>query len=458
MTNQPETTVTVDALARMLSAADVEINHGDYPTWDTLAESGQKQYRQAARYLLKRLHITTPAAVSAAVAPPTGRAALRCVCGDPIEWRDYEDGSGWIHSPGSDTPCLDARPATDEIRAQLLHAIDHAYTTGVLGYTSPEDLLAAYDNSRTPATSRAAALERVRALHQPMQRGPFTICAHCSGWDGEWRCRGVVTDYPCPTISALPAAKPADRAALRERIAAAIYERNNPGYQWADAHPDDRLAYGFDADAVLAVLPEPTDRTAVLREADWIVEHCPDHGCVEPSTEVCHCEIADRLRRKAEECPECGDSGACNGGPCPLRRMADETATETPQPRRGDAFEQWLKARRDEWAPEGCQPWQILDQTLEEYRLHADTGTPLGEHVCEGKAVGDCECLEQPAAGARQDQTATETPDVYLTTPCDACDHTLNWHSSGETGCTVLRCACARYYHAAGARQDGDQS
>jgi hypothetical protein len=47
---------------------------------------------------------------------------------------------------------------------------------------------------------------------------------------------------------------------------------------------------------------------------------------------------------------------------------------------------------------------------------------------------------------------------VYLTTPCDACDHTLNWHSSGETGCTVLRCACARYYHAAGARQDGDQS
>src|SRR5690606_34479387 len=84
-----------------------------------------------------------------------------------------------------------------------------------------------------------------------------------------------------------------------------------------------------------------------------------------------------------------------------LRRMADETATETPEPHRGDAFEQWLKARRDEWAPEGCQPWQILDQTLEEYRLHADTGTPLGEHVCEARVVGDCECLEQPAAGAR---------------------------------------------------------
>lgn len=146
-----------------------------------------------------------------------------------------------------------------------------------------------------------------------------------------------------------------------------------------------------------------------------------------------------------------------------LRRMADETATETPTPHRGDAFEQWLKARRDEWAPEGCQPWQILDQTLEEYRLHADTGTPLGEHVCEGKAVGDCECLEQPAAGARQDgtpdvQTQPATPmTAHLTTPCDACNHTLNWHSSGETGCTVLRCACARYYHAAGQGQDGNQ-
>lgn len=23
-----------------------------------------------------------------------------------------------------------------------------------------------------------------------------------------------------------------------------------------------------------------------------------------------------------------------------------------------------------------------------------DTGTPLGEHVCEGRVVGDCECLE----------------------------------------------------------------
>jgi hypothetical protein len=57
--------------------------------------------------------------------------------------------------------------------------------------------------SLLPAPTDQTAVARVRALHQPMERGPFTICAHCSGWDGKWRCLGVVTDYPCPTVRAL---------------------------------------------------------------------------------------------------------------------------------------------------------------------------------------------------------------------------------------------------------------
>lgn len=40
-------------------------------------------------------------------------------------------------------------------------------------------------------------------------------------------------------------------------------------------------------------------RTSLSLEVDWIIEHCPEHGCVEPETEVCHCEIAERLRRLA---------------------------------------------------------------------------------------------------------------------------------------------------------------
>ena len=92
---------------------------------------------------------------------------------------------------------------------------------------------------------------------------------------------------------------PADRAATRDRTRRAIGEAS--GFTWL---PDELMepdGYGEHADAVLAVLDAPADRAAVLREADWIVEHCPDHGCVEPSTAVCHCEIADRLRRLAGE-------------------------------------------------------------------------------------------------------------------------------------------------------------
>ncbi|MBQ0974530.1 hypothetical protein KBZ00_25880 [Streptomyces sp. RK31] len=108
-----------------------------------------------------------------------------------------------------------------------------------------------------------------------------------------------------------------------------------------------------------------------------------------------------------------------------LRRMADETATQTPQP-----------SLRDQHRA----AWHALTPDQQTARL------------------AELDTNDEPAAEAQQDETATETPDVYLTTPCDACNHTLNWHSSGETGCTVPRCACARYYHAAGARQDGAES
>jgi hypothetical protein len=80
-----------------------------------------------------------------------------------------------------------------------------------------------------------------------------------------------------------------------------------------------------------------------------------------------------------------------------LRRVADEARPET-QARRGDAFEAWLKAQRDQFGHKG-PTWVELDNVVDRYRLHADTGTPLSEHVCEGKVAGDCGCLEQFGAG-----------------------------------------------------------
>lgn len=58
-------------------------------------------------------------------------------------------------------------------------------------------------------------------------------------------------------------------------------------------------------------------------------------------------------------------------------------------PRRGDQFEQWLKTQRDEFERRDSV-WPVLDYLLDQYRLHADTGTPLDQHVCENGTPDDC--------------------------------------------------------------------
>lgn len=68
--------------------------------------------------------------------------------------------------------------------------------------------------------------------------------------------------------AATEATEPAN-SALRDLIAGAIYERNNPGRRWADAHPDDRVCYGSDADAAITVIAPGARITATLaREAE----------------------------------------------------------------------------------------------------------------------------------------------------------------------------------------------
>jgi DNA polymerase-3 subunit epsilon len=54
------------------------------------------------------------------------------------------------------------------------------------------------------------------------------------------------------------------------------------------------------------------------------------------------------------------------------------------QPHRGDAVEAWLKQQRDRHLDDYQAPppeWHALDALLDAYRLHADTSTPLHEHV-----------------------------------------------------------------------------
>lgn len=61
--------------------------------------------------------------------------------------------------------------------------------------------------------------------------------------------------------------------------------------------------------------------------------------------------------------------------------------SEYTRPRRGDEVEAWIKRARDSyWRGEGyadVDAWNALDNLLDDYRLHADTGTSLDTEASE---------------------------------------------------------------------------
>lgn len=52
------------------------------------------------------------------------------------------------------------------------------------------------------------------------------------------------------------------------------------------------------------------------------------------------------------------------------------------KPERKSDVEKWIKKNRNSY-PSRSSKWYALDDLLEDYRLHADTGTPLSETVQE---------------------------------------------------------------------------
>lgn len=165
----------------------------------------------------------------------------------------------------------------------------------------------------------------------------------------DWIIRGVKGElYPCkPDIFRVtheptaPVATPVPvvRPELRDQIAEALARVD--GWEWADGFKEHSPAwqgYQHRADAVVAVLPPPADRAAVLREeAARIRAHCPDHLDSESavgSWMACHCAVADDMER----------------------RMAVEAQqqTETPHP----PHDSWLV----EWCAEGGD-WAVAYPT-----------------------------------------------------------------------------------------------
>ena len=135
------------------------------------------------------------------------------------------------------------------------------------------------------------------------------------------------------------------------------------------------------ADEAQQSAPEaaPAGRAAVLEGAARTVENLP----LNPAVMALGGAVAEAYRR------------ALNAAARAIREHAapEATVTEEHRPQRGDAVAQWLRAQR-EAAVGYPTTYQAVDGLLDLYRLHADTGTPLSEHACEGKVTGDCECLE----------------------------------------------------------------
>jgi len=155
-----------------------------------------------------------------------------------------------------------------------------------------------------------------------------------------------------------------DRTALRDRIRRVLCERDGQAALWGTdmLEPDE---YGEIADAVLAVLPEQADRAAVLR--DFLSELDERLlGCCEECN-ACAAIARDLAAELAAGCPQCGDAGACNGGPCPLTA---EPAAAGPD-------------QTDE-TPVVCEGFQWIGQS---FAICDRCGQPAWDHAGQDVAV-----------------------------------------------------------------------
>ncbi|WP_157874551.1 hypothetical protein [Streptomyces sp. AcH 505] len=97
-----------------------------------------------------------------------------------------------------------------------------------------------------------------------------------------------------------------NQAALRDRIAEALYTHDHPGHLVPLNKTGMGAAYRDTADAVLAVLPEPVGRVAAWRaaadELDSISDQFDGGGCLCGDCALCTwTEAARHLRREAVE-------------------------------------------------------------------------------------------------------------------------------------------------------------
>ncbi|MFG3660271.1 hypothetical protein [Streptomyces sp. NPDC047706] len=190
--------------------------------------------------------------------------------------------------------------ARDQLRGMAL-----SLATGTGPLVEPREFDAAIDAYRDAVLAAAVPAELARAQAEAHQYRTAL--------------QGVARRAAVPAGQA-PAT---DRSGLRQRIAAALYERERPPCDphWPDVYAADREVFEAMADAVLSVLPAHPDRATVLREAataallrtaDLIAQRADNLWAPgsKPHTEM-HAE-ADGLRQLAEETPAAREWCKCS--------------------------------------------------------------------------------------------------------------------------------------------------
>jgi hypothetical protein len=139
---------------------------------------------------------------------------------------------------------------------------------------------------------------------------------------------------------------PADQTALRDRIAEALATADGwdipTGATMRDVSEELATHFRGLADAVLAVLPAPADRATVLREAADQYAKLTDQN-----------EAYDREQGELDETARL-QHGTVRDVVAGLRRMADETATETPSMRLARQSVQAMTDTFQQACPPGC--------------------------------------------------------------------------------------------------------
>jgi hypothetical protein len=189
----------------------------------------------------------------------------------PHEWI-VQPGMPAVRCPGTAAaPAGQAPAAVDEISEQVLHGLDFNYVAS-LGYGTPEELLAAYDASRTPAPAPAPAGQAEAVLRVVETALGDTLVASAR-------------DEALAGIAAVLHAAPVDQAAEVERLR----------LQNERMRHELEVMYGGAFDS--PDRSRPADRAAVLRDAAERIDATFTGPGIDRYTRY----GADLLRRVADE-------------------------------------------------------------------------------------------------------------------------------------------------------------